>query len=230
MKPTSQLWKRKWRSGAFRSPTWRPRSRTSRQKPAPTQTPNCCAPSLRRSETCRSNDPRSSTVSTDLAAIRTRSPIASARRTRRCRNLRTRRAMDKRRPAPTIRTSCFGTSASTPIGVTPRLTSASRRRLSSSALGKSLAPWKRRFSAQVCDPITPVAPIVTRRLQLTRHASRRDWLVVFVEQGDAVRAHYRLNLVLILRDQLIQGALPILIGTPHSHDDPKDHRGAALLL
>ena len=90
----------KWRSGAFRSPTWRRRSRTSRRRPAPTRTPSFCAPSPRRSRICRSNAPKSSTAWIDLAASRTRSPIVSARRTRRCKNLRTRTAPARRRPAP----------------------------------------------------------------------------------------------------------------------------------
>ena len=36
--------------------------------------------------------------------------------------------------------------------------------------------------------------------------------------------------LLILRDQLVEGALPILIGMPHPHDDPINHTGVALLL
>ena len=54
-KATSRISRPKWRSGAFPSPTWRRRSRTSRRRAVPTRTPSFCAPSLRRSRICRGN-------------------------------------------------------------------------------------------------------------------------------------------------------------------------------
>src|ERR1700722_9943851 len=60
--------------------------------------------------------------------------------------------------------------------------------------------------------------------------SGRDRLVALIKQGNAIGAQDRLNFALILGDQLVQVALPVLIGMSHPHGDPVDHSRAALFL
>ena len=127
VKATSPTWRRRWRSAAFPSLTLRPQLRASRRRPGPTRTPSFCAPSPRPLRTCRSSARKSLTAWIELAAGRRPWPIASAQRTRPCKNLRTRRVTARRRPAATVKSGCYGTSASSTFAVRPSLTFARRR-------------------------------------------------------------------------------------------------------
>lgn len=63
-----------------------------------------------------------------MAASRRLWPIASARRTRPCKTLRTRTLTARGRPARTIKKGCYGISASSTIAARPSLMSARCRR------------------------------------------------------------------------------------------------------
>ena len=97
----------------------------------------------RRFKICRGNDPKFSMASNVLAANSAPWPIVSARRTGLFKSQRTRTRACRRCPAPTAKSSCGGTYASSTIAARQSLTSARPRRSLNSASERSRAPCKR---------------------------------------------------------------------------------------